>query len=154
MADVRRELTRQRNVAGGRRGVERTAAAQAMDRLTERDARARPGAPRPPTAASDEIADDLDVGASRGSGLWGRSRTLGSSGRIVEISGRTGRITLQTDEARIVVPSDDVEVVDEPISGPPPRDEEAEALAPARRGADLSHGWTCAASASRRRSSG
>ena len=58
----------------------------------------------------------------------GRSRTLGSSGRIVEISGRTGRVTLQTDEARIVVPSDDVDVVDEPIRGPAPRDLEADAL--------------------------
>jgi DNA mismatch repair protein MutS2 len=61
-------------------------------------------------------------------GLWGRSRTLGSIGRIVEISGRTGRVTLQTDDARIVVPSDDVEVVDEPIRGPAPRDAEADAL--------------------------
>jgi DNA mismatch repair protein MutS2 len=61
-------------------------------------------------------------------GLWGRSRTLGSAGRIVEISGRTGRVTLETDEARVVVPSDDVEVVPEPIRGPAPRDTDADDL--------------------------
>ena len=61
-------------------------------------------------------------------GLWARSRTLGSTGRIVEISGRTGRVTLETEGARLVVPGDDVEVVPEPISGPSPRDLEAEEL--------------------------
>jgi DNA mismatch repair protein MutS2 len=61
-------------------------------------------------------------------GLWARSRTLGSTGRVVEISGRTGRVTLETEGARLVVPADDVDVVPEPISGPAPRDPEAEAL--------------------------
>jgi DNA mismatch repair protein MutS2 len=61
-------------------------------------------------------------------GLWGRSRTLGSSGRITEISGRTGRVTLETSAARVVVPGDDVEVVAEPVSGPTPRDVEADDL--------------------------
>ncbi len=45
-------------------------------------------------------------------------------GRIVEVSGRTGRVTLETDGARVVVPGEDVEVVDEPIRGPTPRDVE------------------------------
>jgi len=57
-------------------------------------------------------------------GLWGRSRTLGTAGRIVEVSGRTGRVTLETAGARIVVPGEDVEVVDQPASGPSPRDAE------------------------------
>src|SRR5690606_15355381 len=61
-------------------------------------------------------------------GLFGRSRTLGSTGRIVEISGRTGRVTIETEGARLVIPSDDVEVVPEPISGPTPRDLEAEEM--------------------------
>lgn len=40
------------------------------------------------------------------------------------MSGRTGRVTLETDDARVVVPGDDVEITDEPIAGPTPRDEE------------------------------
>ena len=43
---------------------------------------------------------------------------------IVDVSGRTGRVTLETDDARVVVPGDDVEIVAEPIAGPAPRDEE------------------------------
>ena len=124
VADTRRELTRQRNVAGGRRASERTAAAQAMDRLSADLASTRAAAPLPTDEA---VADGAESAAPR-VGLWGRSRTLGSSGRIVEISGRTGRVTLETDEARIVVPADDIEVIDEPIRGPAPRDVEAEAL--------------------------
>jgi DNA mismatch repair protein MutS2 len=49
-------------------------------------------------------------------------------GRILERSGRTGRITLETAGARVVVPADDVEVVPEPDSGPSPRDRAAEEL--------------------------
>ena len=125
VADTRRELTRQRNLAGGRRAAERTAAAQAMDQLAAGLEHSRSTAAA--TAADEPSASE--EGSSRPRvGLWGRSRTLGSSGRIVEISGRTGRITLETDEARIVVPADDVELVDEPIRGPAPRDLEAEAL--------------------------
>jgi DNA mismatch repair protein MutS2 len=124
VSDARRELTRQRNVAGGRRAAERTAASQALDRLSADLERTRSSSAA--AAPPEEVAAD-DAAAPR-IGLWGRSRTLGSSGRIVEISGRTGRVTLQTDEARIVVPADDVEVVDEPIRGPAPRDTEAEAL--------------------------
>jgi DNA mismatch repair protein MutS2 len=61
-------------------------------------------------------------------GLWGRSRTLGQAGRIAAISGRTGRITLEADGARLVVPGVDVEVIPEPGAGPPARDLAAEEL--------------------------
>jgi DNA mismatch repair protein MutS2 len=126
VADARRELTRQRNMAGGRRADERTAAAQAMDRLAADLERTRGAAAA--TATEPPQADADDGAPAPRVGLWGRSRTLGSTGRIVEISGRTGRVTLETDEARVVVPSDDVEIVDEPIRGPAPRDTEAEGL--------------------------
>jgi len=125
VADARRELTRQRNVTVGRRAAERTAAAQAMDRLSADLERTRSAGAA--SAPAEPITDDAESAAPR-VGLWARSRTLGSSGRIVEISGRTGRVTLETDEARIVVPSDDIEVVEEPIRGPAPRDVEADAL--------------------------
>ena len=69
-----------------------------------------------------------DLGRSRGSGLWGRSRTLGQAGRIAAISGRTGRITLEADGARLVVPGADVEVIPEPGAGPPARDVAGEEL--------------------------
>ena len=73
-----------------------------MDRLSADLERTRSAAA---TAAPAEVAAERRRGrGSRGSGLWGRSRTLGSSGRIVEISGRTGRVTIETDEARVVVP--------------------------------------------------
>src|SRR5439155_345777 len=61
-------------------------------------------------------------------GLFARSRTLGTTGRIVDRSGRTGRVTLETEGARVVVPSDDVEVVPEPVSAPPSTDRAAEEL--------------------------
>jgi DNA mismatch repair protein MutS2 len=121
VADLRREVTRQRNVSRGTRG----ASAAAFDELNRRAARARTEAavsvPDAPVAPPEE-------GLQPRVGLFGRSRTLGSSGRIVEISGRTGRVTLETDGARLVVPADDVEVVPEPVSGPSPRDLEAEEL--------------------------
>ncbi|HYN65006.1 MAG TPA: endonuclease MutS2, partial [Candidatus Limnocylindrales bacterium] len=129
VAEVRRELTRQRNLAGSRRASERSASATAFDELAARATRAR-GESRQAGPDGDEepVTDRREEGAQPRVGLWGRSRTLGSSGRIVEISGRTGRVTLETDEARIVIPSEDVEVVPEPISGPPPRDMEADEL--------------------------
>jgi DNA mismatch repair protein MutS2 len=121
VADLRRELTRQRNLSGGRRG----ASTVALEDAARRASRIRDEAP-----AVEPLADDAEEAGTPQPriGLWGRSRTLGSSGRIVEISGRTGRVTLETEGARLVVPSDDVEVVPEPISGPPPRDREAEAM--------------------------
>ena len=82
------------------------------------------------SAEDDEESEDEEdeAGAQPRVGLWGQSRTLGTKGRIVEISGKTGRVTLETDDARLVVPADDVAVVDEPISGPSPRDLAAEDL--------------------------
>ena len=125
VAEVRRELTRQRNLrAGG--GAARPAEA-AFDELQRRAARVREEgeAVAPADADADEVAA---AGPQPRVGLWGRSRTLGSTGRIVEISGRTGRVTLETEGARLVIPADDVDVVAEPISGPSPRDVEAEEL--------------------------
>jgi DNA mismatch repair protein MutS2 len=62
---------------------------------------------------------------------------LGQSGRIAAISGRTGRITLEADGARLVVPGADVEVIDEPGSAPPARDLVADELR-RKAAADLS----------------
>ena len=121
VADLRREVARQRNLAGGRRGP----SAPAVEDLGRRAARARSET----AVAGPEIVEDVpEPGLQPRAGLFGRSRTLGSTGRIVEISGRTGRVTLETEGARLVVPADDVEVVPEPISGPTPRDLEAEEL--------------------------
>jgi DNA mismatch repair protein MutS2 len=115
--EVRRELTRQRNLRGSRTCG---AAATAFDALAQKASRARTEVAAPDAATPDR---GTDVAQPR-IGLWGRSRTLGSAGRIVDVSGRTGRVTLETDDARVVVPGDDVEIVDEPIAGPTPRDEE------------------------------
>lgn len=119
VADLRREMTRQRNLAGGRKGTN----ASALEAMSHRAARARTEA-----VPAEFVPEEEASGPQPRVGLWGRSRTLGSTGRIVEISGRTGRVTLETEGARLVIPSDDVEVVHEPISGPAPRDLEAEAM--------------------------
>jgi len=124
VAEVRRELTRQRNLAGSQRGAARASQAAALDELAGRAERVRQQATATPES---EAAAAVEREQPR-VGLYGRSRTLGSAGRIVEISGRTGRVTLQTDDARIVVPADDVDVVPEPIPGPTPRDLETEEL--------------------------
>jgi DNA mismatch repair protein MutS2 len=115
--EVRRELTRLRNLRGSRSGG--APAKAAFDALAERAGRAR-------SAAADAAPphDEPIEEAQPRVGLWGRSRTLGSTGRIVDVSGRTGRVTIETDEARVVIPGDDVEIVAEPITGPTPRDEE------------------------------
>ena len=116
--EVRRELTRQRNLRSPRRAG--TAAGEAFDALAGRAARARTevaGTDEAPAAEDDGVAQPRV-------GLWGRSRTLGSAGRIVDVSGRTGRVTIETDDARVVIPGDDVEIVAEPIAGPAPRDDE------------------------------
>ena len=123
VADVRRELTRQRNLAGGRG----SANAAALDELSRRAARTRTEGP-PEPLAPDPVEAKSAGGPQPRVGLWGRSRTLGSTGRVVEVSGRTGRVTLETEGARLVIPADDVEVVPEPISGPTPRDVEADEL--------------------------
>jgi len=120
--DIRRELLRQQNLVGA--GRTRQVAGEAFDELAERAARLRQ--PSADDTGADEAAAP-DTPQPR-VGLWGRSRTLGQVGRIVEISGRTGRLTLETDGPRIVVPADDVEVVPEPVSGPTPRDVAAEEM--------------------------
>ena len=127
VAELRRELTRQRNLSGGRaaasaRGIRRAAASGAARR-----ARAR-GRLRRPRRRGRRAGRDARRRRSRASGCWAARARSGSTGRIVEISGRTGRVTLETEDARLVVPADDVEVVPEPISGPAPRDLEAEEL--------------------------
>jgi len=124
VADVRRELTRQRNLAGGRG----SASATAFDELTRRAARTRTEGAAADAAGPEADEPEAAAGPQPRVGLWGRSRTLGSTGRIVEISGRTGRVTLETEGARLVIPADDVDVVLEPISGPAPRDLAAEEL--------------------------
>jgi DNA mismatch repair protein MutS2 len=126
VAEVRRELARQRNLAGGRRPAARPAATPdaGLEQLATRIGSAREAA----TAGAAEDEEIPEGHEQPRVGLHGRSRTLGSSGRIVDISGRTGRVTLQTDDARVVVPAEDVEVVPEPISGPAARDVEAEEL--------------------------
>jgi len=119
--NVRRELTRQRNLRGPRTEATRTAFEQMATRTARARAEVKAG------DANTGVRPPGDVAQPR-IGLWGRSRTLGSAGRIVEVSGRTGRVTLETDDARVVVPGDDVEVTDEPIVGPTKRDEELAAL--------------------------
>ncbi|MDP9468533.1 MAG: endonuclease MutS2 [Chloroflexota bacterium] len=117
--DVRREVTRQRNLRGAR-GTG-TPAQKAFDDMAGRAARARSE-----VAAGTDVAlgAEMKEAPQPRVGLWGRSRTLGSTGRIVAVSGRTGRVTLETDGARVVVPGDDIEIAEEPITGPTPRDEE------------------------------
>jgi DNA mismatch repair protein MutS2 len=81
------------------------------------------------TPPPDDLADVVpESGPQPRVGLWGRSRTLGRTGRIAAISGKTGRVTLEADGARLVVPGDDVEVVAEPTAVPPARDRVAEDL--------------------------
>ncbi len=127
VAELRREVTRLRNLAGGRAG--RSTATEAFDELSRRADRARSEATAAAPALQEEAPAETPPGGPQPRvGLWARSRTLGSTGRIVELSGRTGRVTLETEGARLVVPGEDVEVVPEPVSGPAPRDLEAEEL--------------------------
>lgn len=125
--DLRREMTRLRTKAGGRARP----ASEAFDDLSRRAARAREATARPSEVAvprPDDVEPADDPDAQPRIGLWARSRTLGRAGRIVDISGRTGRVTLETDGARLVVPGDDIEVVEEPTRGPTPRDAESDEL--------------------------
>ena len=124
VVDVRRELTRQRNLGSSRapRGAE------AFEDLARKARRVRSETAEEPRVAEPEPDEEEPRAPQPRVGLWARSRTLGSTGRILEISGRTGRVTLETDGARLVIPADDVDVVPEPISGPAPRDLEAEEM--------------------------
>jgi DNA mismatch repair protein MutS2 len=121
VADVRRELTRQRNLRGGRGKAQPTSAA--IEELASRTGDARMAA----AAGAPPVVDDGETVQPR-VGLWGRSRTLGSIGRIVDVSGRTGRVTLETDGPRVVIPGADVEVIPEPVATPAPRDTESDEL--------------------------
>ncbi len=116
VADLRREMGRVRTPRGSR-GV--STAAAGLDQLQRRaaDARAQLELETAPDHAG--MAEQEDPGSDPAHaeprvGLYGRSRTLGTTGRIVARSGRTGRVTLETEGARVVVPGDDVEVVPEP----------------------------------------
>jgi DNA mismatch repair protein MutS2 len=126
VAETRRELTRQRNLAGGRG----SASTAAFDELSRRAARSREAVPAAEAGAAPMAREEEPVpGAPQPRiGLWARSRTLGTTGRIAEISGRTGRVTLETEGARVVVPGEDLDVVPEPVSGPSPRDLEADEM--------------------------
>jgi len=118
----------EREVAEARRAA-RSSGSAALADLGARTARRRARIAATPAPA--ELAADVpgpEPGPQPRIGLWGRSRTLGRSGRIAAISGRTGRVTLDADGARLVVPGDDVEVVDEPGAAPPERDPAAEEL--------------------------
>lgn len=114
----------------------RKADAAALTKARERTAqrRARLAVMPAPELAASEPGEDS--GPQPRVGLWGQSRTLGRTGRIAAISGRTGRVTLEADGARLVVPGDDVVVVDEPRAAPPVRDLAAEELR-RRAAADL-----------------
>jgi DNA mismatch repair protein MutS2 len=123
--ELRRELTRQRNLRSGRAT---TSTKAALDDLAGRAQRARAEA-APAPAADDEVDENAEAETAQPRvGLWGRSRTLGSVGRIVEVSGRTGRVTLETDGPRVVIPGDDVEIVPEPAAAPESGDAEADEL--------------------------
>jgi DNA mismatch repair protein MutS2 len=128
LIEAEREAAEMRRAAGRR--PSRAAADQPPVPASKPARRRRTKPPLPDDLA--DLADLADAVPEPGPqprvGLWGRSRTLGRAGRIAAISGRTGRITLEADGARLVVPGADVDVVDEPTSGPPPRDEAAEEL--------------------------
>jgi DNA mismatch repair protein MutS2 len=136
VADLRREMHRLENLTRGKtrgRGpgeagleaLERRAAAARAAASREEDADNGPEAGAGPTA---DTEDGAVLDPQPRVGLWGRSRTLGRAGRIVERSGKTGRLTLETEGARLVLPAEDVEVVPEPASGPPARDREADEM--------------------------
>jgi DNA mismatch repair protein MutS2 len=121
--ELRRELSRRRSQGSPRGGATPTKAA--LDDLAARASRARAAVDAEDGSGK---AEDHTGAPQPRVGLWGRSRTLGSAGRIVEVSGRTGRVTLETDGARMVIPGDDVEIVEKPIAVPTSRDREVAEL--------------------------
>jgi DNA mismatch repair protein MutS2 len=124
VAETRRELARERRSAPAR-----NAAAAGLEALAQRTAAARKASKSTdPLPIADEAEPQVPDGAQPRVGLWVRSRTTGLRGRVVDISGKTGRATLETDDARIVLPGDDLEVISEPASGPTLRDREAEEM--------------------------
>ena len=143
LADARRAAD---DHAGGRRarGGRRPARADAPAEPAR--GTARPATPAPSTTFSDEAARARRTPASRSRPMESRRptprspprrsrgrtlgtlRTLGSTGRIVEISGRTGRVTLETEGARLVVPG-------RRRGGRPRADQRPDATRPRGRGA-------------------
>ena len=121
VAEVRREVTRQRNL----RGSTASPAASQLAALERRAERVRAETAPPEAPPADETGEPAPIARV---GLHARSRTLGTEGRIAEVSGRTGRVTLEAGGMRVVVPAEDIEIVPEPISGPSPRDLEADEL--------------------------
>ena len=124
VAELRREVNRLQGSRGrARNRGEATAGMVELERraIAARETLDRAGARSElsPTASA-EAADlpRVEERAEPRVGLFGRSRTLGTTGRIVDRSGRTGRVTLETDDARVVLPGDDVEVVPEPAAAP------------------------------------
>ena len=132
VADLRREVGRVQ--ASGRGPRRRSEAAAGLDELKRRAAAAREAVERvartgqEPGEDSDDEARAVVAIPEPRVGLFGRSRTLGTTGRIIERSGRTGRVTLETDGARVVVPGEDVEVVPDPAPVPPATDRPADEL--------------------------
>jgi DNA mismatch repair protein MutS2 len=118
----------EREAADMRRAAGRRPSATPSEPAAPASAPRRRPKPNLPADLADLTDEPSTDGPQPRVGLWGRSRTLGRAGRIAAISGRTGRITLEADGARLVLPGADVEVVDEPSAGPPARDEAAEEL--------------------------
>jgi DNA mismatch repair protein MutS2 len=130
VADIRREVGRVQPSRGSRRP---SAAAAGLEQLERRAAEARATLDRaaPPPEGGAATDEETETGAAQLEprvGLYGRSRTLGTTGRIVDRSGRTGRVTLETEGARVVLPGDDVEVVAEPAPAPPSADRATDEL--------------------------
>jgi DNA mismatch repair protein MutS2 len=120
VAETRRELERLRRSAPAR-----DAATAGLETLAKRSAARKARRAATPEPVAEPALPD---GAQPRIGLWARSRTMGLRGRIVDISGKTGRATLETDGARVVLPGDDLEVIPEPVSGPTARDREADEM--------------------------
>ena len=122
LAEARREVARMRErAAPAQESLERLARATLERRSREPGGDGGSKSPHEAPPSEPVIAQPRP-------GQWARSRTLGRTGRVAEISGRTGRATLETDGARLVLPADDLEVVPEPAAGPTEADVEAEEM--------------------------
>ena len=126
VADARRRLGRaDARGSAAREGLERLARAATRRRAA---ISAAPAGEPAESQAADEPARTVDVASDViRPGVWARSRTLGHVGRVGAISGRTGRATLETDGPRLVVPTDDLEAIEEPGTRPA-TDREADEL--------------------------
>ena len=123
VADLRREMTRQRNLAGGRRGAS-TPAVEDLGRAARARARSETA-----VAGPEGRRGRSGVGpAAARRPLWSRHGRWAASDGLSRSAGAPAVSRWRPTGARLVVPADDVEVVPEPISGPTPRDLEAEEL--------------------------